>query len=129
MATGQWLAFLDDDDIYTRDALALMHAALPETPDNPHIFRMQYNVRVGKKLWDSQTFRVCNIGTPMIVVPRRPDLPKWFRTDTKSCFDWSWIRGIVRDLYTVERIVWHKEVTCIVRPTEDCAKAEIPVKE
>jgi glycosyltransferase involved in cell wall biosynthesis len=129
-ATGNWLAFLDDDDIYTRGALAAVRAQLPEIPDRPHIFRMQYEHRGGRILWDEPEFRICNVGTPMLVVPRRLDLPHWFRLDVRACFDWFWISQVVK-LYTHLRdpILWHDAITCIVKPTEETAIAEIPVKE
>jgi glycosyltransferase involved in cell wall biosynthesis len=129
-ATGDWLAFLDDDDIYTRDALKLIRAALPEIPDRPHIFRMQYNDRTGRILWHDQKFQICNIGTPMFIVPRRANLPRWFQPAIQRCFDWYWINR-VRKLYTHlrEPVLWHDAVTCIVRPTEETAIAEIPIRE
>lgn len=128
-ATGQWLAFLDDDDIYTRDALALMRPQLLAVMSKPHIFQMQYTNRQGKKLWDGKHFRICNIGTPMFVVPRRPDLPKWFRPNLMSCADWAWISRVMSSLYPGQTVEWHDSVICIVRPTEDAALAELPLKE
>jgi hypothetical protein len=124
IATGKWLTFMDDDDIYTRGALGVMRTALPMTPDKPHIFRMQYNDRSGRVLWDVKQFRICNLGTPMMVVPNRPGLPKWMRPATTACFDWFWIEKVM-SLYPTQQVAWHEDIIAMIRPTDACLIEEI----
>jgi GT2 family glycosyltransferase len=67
MATGTHLAFMDDDDVYTRGAVELMRAA---ASDRPIIFRMDHYSH--GNLWRDQELRFGNVSTQMYVVPNDP---------------------------------------------------------
>src|SRR5205085_10755047 len=41
-ARGDYLLFMDDDDVFTPCAIQTIRAALQEAPDRPHLFRMRY---------------------------------------------------------------------------------------
>src|SRR5262245_51048996 len=42
LARGSHLLFMDDDDVYTPGALAVMRRAVEADPETPHIFRMRF---------------------------------------------------------------------------------------
>jgi len=67
VATGTHLAFMDDDDAYTREAGDAIRNAVRREPDRVHVFRM----RNGDKLY-SGPIGSGSVGTPMFVVPREP---------------------------------------------------------
>jgi glycosyltransferase involved in cell wall biosynthesis len=67
MATGTHLAFMDDDDVYTRGAVQLMRAA---ASDRPIIFRMDH-YSYGH-LWRTPEILFGNVSTQMYVVPNDP---------------------------------------------------------
>jgi GT2 family glycosyltransferase len=67
VASQSHLAFMDDDDVYTPGAIALMRNA---AADVPVIFRMDhYNHGV---LWREPEIRFGNVSTQMYVVPNEP---------------------------------------------------------
>lgn len=66
-----YFANLDDDDVYTPGTRALMADAIAQTPDRPVLFRMRYPN--GTILWDQPILCCGNVGTPMMLIPNRPD--------------------------------------------------------
>ena len=66
-ATGTHLAFMDDDDVYTPGAIALMRNA---AADVPVIFRMDHYAH--GVLWRDRRVRFGNVSTQMYVVPNDP---------------------------------------------------------
>lgn len=111
-ATGTHLAFLDDDDIYTDDAISLMREA---ACDRPVIFRMDHP-RHGL-MWRERKLEFGNVGTPMFLVPNRPsELGEWtphMPGLKEPGGDFSFISGCVE---AMGEPVWRDEVVCIVRP-------------
>jgi glycosyltransferase involved in cell wall biosynthesis len=67
VAGGTHLAFMDDDDVYTRDAGPAIRAAVEEAPDRVHVFRMRNREKVYAGPIESG-----KISTQMLVVPREP---------------------------------------------------------
>ena len=66
-ATGDYLAFLDDDDTYAPGHRALMASAIARTPGRPVLFRMTYpNSYV---LWREPSLVCGNVSTQMILIP------------------------------------------------------------
>lgn len=67
-ATGDYISFIDDDDIYAPDARYIMDRAIQESRrPYPILFRMR--MPDGKILWDKPRLRCNRMGTPMIFVP------------------------------------------------------------
>ncbi len=99
------LCFMDDDDVFTPDALAAIRRGVAEYPDRVLVFRMD---NYGTVLWRDRAIVYGNVGTPMVVVPTDPTrLASW------RLGDYEFIRG------TCERLgepVWRDEVVAIVRP-------------
>jgi glycosyltransferase involved in cell wall biosynthesis len=100
-----FIAALDDDDIWTPNALASIRAAITADPDRPHIF--------GMKCYPPMAFE--GICTPMLVCPAIPGklgkyTPRYggdqdFAAETIAFYP----GGAVR----------HDEAICLVRPPSD----------
>lgn len=107
-ATGDWLAFMDDDDAYTPNAFPVIEANL--TDRVPHIFQMRY--RNGHILWQTQEVQHGNVGTPMFIVPNHPGkLAVW---PSKRSGDYDFIRDTCRFYGTTPRFV--EQVIALIRP-------------
>lgn len=106
-ATGTHIAFLDDDDTYTSNAISLMREA---ACDSPVIFRMEYVN--GSQLWRTQSVSLANVGTPMFLVPNKPELlGEWRAWVGDSCGDYRFISETVNKM---GEPVWRPEVVCNV---------------
>jgi hypothetical protein len=71
-ARGQYVAHIDDDDVYAPGMRMLMESAIKETPGRPVLFRMRYPN--GITLWREPAIRCGNVGTPMMLIPNRPTM-------------------------------------------------------
>jgi len=105
-ATGQLLVFLDDDDLPGKDAYDVLHA-LPSDNLTCHMFAMKYNGGATKDAKASIPFS--QVGGPQLVVPNRPDLPKWMSQNLYEA-DFHFMRGCVNMLSVIE----HPEIICYV---------------
>jgi hypothetical protein len=125
-AWGTNLMFLDDDDIYVRNALDTVRRVVGNARGLPHIFKMRAGTVTNfhGELWRNEWIGVGNVGTPMLFVPRVPDLPKWGPYDS-GAHDYFFINEIVNNIYA-GHVVWRPEVLSIIRPTEAQASTEIP---
>jgi hypothetical protein len=106
-ARGQYLAHIDDDDVYAPGTRALMQDAIKRTPGKPVLFRMRFPN--GITLWDQPELRCGNVGTPMMLIPNRPTmLGTWG----------SFVGGDCNFLETMkwkpEEIVWRPEVIALL---------------
>lgn len=113
-ASGTHLAFLDDDDTYTPDAIGMFREA---ACGRPVIFRMNHD-ELGV-VWRTPSLTYGNVGTPMLLVPNLPErLGRWhphvnIRWGQAAGGDFTFIRE------TVERMggpVWRPEIVATVRP-------------
>lgn len=129
VAKGTHLSFMDDDDMYTRNALDIIRHAIGVAPSTPHIFRMkhgsQHSYLPRVLLWGTMDLVGGNVGTPMFVTPNLPGfMPKW--TDTPPPFhDYSFIQRTVHGLFRGQ-VVWHPEVIALIRPDEQDAIDNLP---
>jgi hypothetical protein len=67
LATGRYIAHIDDDDVYAPGTRLLMEDVIASAPGRPVLFRMRFPN--GLTLWQDQTLRCGNVGTPMILTP------------------------------------------------------------
>lgn len=75
-ARGDYLAFIDDDDIYVAGARYVMADAISRSPGLPVLFQMQYPN--GFVLWREPVLRLANVSSQMILIPNDPDrLGRW----------------------------------------------------
>lgn len=107
MARGQYLAHIDDDDVYAPGTRDMMEDAIRTTPGRPVLFRMRYPN--GITLWQDEVLRCGNVGTPMMLIPNRPTmLGTWG----------SFVGGDCHFLETMkwkpEEIVWRPEVIALL---------------
>lgn len=109
VATGEYVAFCDDDDVFTPDALATIRAAIGEHPGTPLLFRMA-TPWLGV-LWQERVVREGNVGTPMIVTPRYDDIPRWHDDGLLYTGDHRFIKRLT----DAHGVAWREEVICIVR--------------
>lgn len=135
MAQSDWLLFMDDDDIYTRSAFNTVRQALSEFPgpELPHVFKMQAGGGGGWQtqvvgwtgtLWQQPKLTYGNVGTPMFVVSKLTELPKWANYH-KNSHDFGFIHEIVTKYYD-NQMVWRPEVISIIRPSGEDLEREIP---
>lgn len=110
-ANGDYILFMDDDDIYTPTALSTIRKALVLNPNRIHIFPMasgpgwklpQYGLDV----------RVTNVSTQMIVLPNDPS--KFGQWGLRRRGDYDFIASTV--LLWDSPPIWQSEVTTIWRP-------------
>lgn len=114
LASGTHLMFCDDDDTFTPDALAAAREKIAAYSENVLVFQMQYahNKAV---LWGHPSLMVCNVGTPMFVVPRVPGLPLWSEFDKEmNVHDHRWINAVVNR--TKMQPIFIEKVIAIIRP-------------
>lgn len=113
VATGTMLMFCDDDDVYTPDALETVRSVVADQTGRVHLFRM--DSPTDGIIWVEPTVRLCNVGTPMFVIPNvKAKLGRWqnsegafsdfrFLTDTLKLHD--------------EPPLFHEQIIARVRPS------------
>ena len=96
---------MDDDDVFTPDALAAIRGGIAEHPERVLLFRMD---NYGTLLWRDRAIRYGNVGTPMVVVPNdNARLPSWRFGDYEFICD---------SCKRLGEPVWRDEVVAVVRP-------------
>jgi glycosyltransferase involved in cell wall biosynthesis len=108
-ATGDWILFMDDDDAF---APGVLHRIRPLLDQGTwHIFRMTDGVG---HVWRVREIMLGNVGTPMLVVPNRTDLPRW--ADHAEYYgDFHFAKGCQELL---GEPCWHTETLALIRPKE-----------
>ena len=76
-ATGDWIAFMDDDDVFTPGAIDTIRKVVSGQPPALFVFRMIF---AGSVIWTLPVVALQNVGTPMLVCPSRGWRP-WPTTD------------------------------------------------
>ena len=104
IAKCDYLAFIDDDDVYVPGHRQLMATAIREAPGKPIIFRIQYPN--GKRLWQPSKFadrppqiKNGNVSSQMFLFPNdKTKLARWLQVPT-------W-RGRASDFYFASSTGW-----------------------
>ena len=110
-ASGTHILFCDDDDVFVPEALARVRIHIKEHPATPLVFQMRFQLN-GEVLWEIPEVRICNVGTPMFVVPRLSHLPKW--SDFNQDFhDFLWIDNIAKN---IAQPIFVAEVISVIGP-------------
>lgn len=107
-ARGDWLLFMDDDDMYTPGALDTVRGAVGLV-GHPHVFRMRY--ATGDVLWTDREVRCGNVSTQMVVVPNVGDLLGRWGDRYEGDFDF-----IAETCSNLGQPFWHEDVIALVRP-------------
>lgn len=117
-AVGDYLIFLDDDDVLTDGVLGCVRGIVAETPGALFLFRSRYYgygaIPDGTVLWADNEIRDGNVGTGMIVCPRRPNLPRWA---AHGVLRYNADFTFVRDVEAESKVIWRQEILQITRPT------------
>ncbi len=110
-ATGDYVAFLDDDDVYLPGARTAIDAALVAHPGKPTIFKMHI-AWTGGTLWQEPVLKMGNVGTPMVVLPNTERVKRgtW---GMKYGNDFSFLESIQLKQHEV---VWDPFVIASIRP-------------
>lgn len=118
-AKCDYIAYLDDDDVYVKNHRTIMDAAIRTRPDVPVIFRMRYpNGRtppydvsdVPMRNRSHKYLRKGNVGTPMILVPNiKENLHTWITKSGLGDFNfincWKWPRS---------KIFWNRHIIALI---------------
>jgi Glycosyltransferases involved in cell wall biogenesis len=70
---GDYLMFVDDDDVHTDHAINIVRSALRQNPDRVHLFAMRYQ-HDRRTLYPELPLQPGRVGTPMMVIPNTPGL-------------------------------------------------------
>lgn len=101
-AQGDYLAFIDDDDIYLEGHRQIMEQAIATHPGKAFLFKMRYPS--GYTLWDEPILEPGNVGSPMILCPNTEEfISDW--PGKRNMADFLFINHWPKD-----RIIWRKEV-------------------
>lgn len=102
-ASGDYLAFIDDDDVYLPGARAEIAWTIADTPGRPTLFRIVYPS--GGVLWSAPVLREGNVSTQMIVIPRIPHRLGHWSPRREGDYDFLTSMG-----WAPSAIVWRREV-------------------
>jgi len=120
-ATGDYLAFLDDDDVYLPGWRAAMAEAAQAFPQRPVIFRMQ-DAATGKRWWrDGEPYlQNGNFGSPCIFMPNVAEkLGTWtdhFEGDFRFVNGMWWSKYPKRHTRARPSVVFQPQVIALLRP-------------
>lgn len=124
LARGTHLLFIDDDDAYEPGAFDAIRSKVGQNPTVAHIFRMRFGPGHPAwwhdpdhplVLWSEPMLRAQNVGSPMVVLPNRPELlPAWTDGDAGDVIsDFLFLRRAIPRFGVP---VWHEDVIAVVRP-------------
>lgn len=103
-ATGDYIAFMDDDDYYVPGHRQIMTTAMAENPGVPNLFRMQYPN--GKILWQQRMVIPGNVSSQMILVPNIKSMfYKFLFPDGTNMGDYYFISR-----WKFPNIIWRPEI-------------------
>jgi len=115
-AQGDYLMFIDDDDIYTPDAFKSINRAVSDNPGKPIIFRMLDWHGNRYILWRKRKVSLGNIGTPMVCLPHNVNrLSKWPEGSKDYGSDFHFIHSTLIK-WPKKAIVWVEDCIVICRP-------------
>jgi len=105
-ARGDFLAFMDDDDVYAPNHRAVMEAAMYDAPDTPTLFRMRYPD--GHVLWGDPALVCGNVSTQMMLVPNDTEHLGSWKSGRRECdFDF-----LASSKWRGNAITWRTDVIC-----------------
>ena len=116
-ATGDYLIFLDDDDVLVDGVLPVVREIVAETPGALFLFRCRFYgygaIPDGTVLWRDQEIRDGNVSTAQIVCPNKRNLPPWaLHGVLRYNADFTFIR----DVAGLTQVLWQDEILQITRP-------------
>ncbi len=111
-ATGDYLLWMDDDDIYLPEALTAVRRAIVANPGRVLIFKMRRGEPANDVLPAENVVRIGQVSTQMFVVPNLPEkLGVWGQ---RSGGDFDFLASTLQKFGTDP--VWVDEITTMWRP-------------
>jgi glycosyltransferase involved in cell wall biosynthesis len=105
-ATGDYLCFMDDDDVFTDGALDTIRARARAHPRRLMMFRMED--RFGTILWQVRQVAYANVSGHMLVVPNLAGkVGRWDKNDFEF---------IVQTVALQGEPVWLEDIIAVLRP-------------
>ena len=104
-AKGDYLAFIDDDDIYVLGHRRMMQKAMIDNPGCLNLFKMQYPN--GDILWATPQKVPGNISTAMILIPNKPKLLYHWK-DGRNMADFIFVD------HWLGETVWRDEIVALL---------------
>ena len=118
-ATGDYLIFLDDDDVLVDGILPAVREIVAETPGALFLFRARFYgygaIPDGTVLWRDEEIRDGNVSTAGIVCPNRRNLPRWA---AHGVLRYNADFTFLRDVAGLTQVLWRQEILQITRPTQ-----------
>jgi len=112
-ATGTYLLWMDDDDVYHPSGLARVRNAIVANPGRPLMFQMRRASHLQDVLWSGKDLVQGNVSTQMFVVPNdKSKLGVW---GCEYTGDYEFIKSTL-SYYHSESLVWIPEIIAIWRP-------------
>lgn len=106
-AKGDYIAHIDDDDIFAPGTRWAMEAATLEHPRQPVLFRMKFPN--GITLWQDQEIRCGNVGTPMFLTPNQPE-----KFGTWGSFVGGDCHFLETSKWAPEEYIWRREIVALL---------------
>ncbi len=103
-AKGDYLAYIDDDDVYVPGARKIMDSVIKENPGVPILFRIQFPS--GRTLPRKKWIKNGNLSTQMILVPNNKEM--LYEWDQRH--HWADYYFIKRWKWSWREIIWRPEV-------------------
>jgi len=108
LAVGEFITYMDDDDVYTPGALATIKERVAEHPGRAGVFRIRYPN--GTLRWKEPKKYRSNVGGHCIVPPNLPGLPPWLPMGHAGT---QHVEDCARKFAPA---VWHEDVIVELRP-------------
>ena len=116
-APGDYLIFLDDDDVLVDGVLPVVREIVAATPGALFLFRARFYgygaIPDGTVLWRDQEIRDGNVSTAQIVCPNKPNLPRWA---AHGVLRYNADFTFLRDVAGQTQVLWQDEILQITRP-------------
>lgn len=114
LASGRYLLFIDDDDVYTKRAFKAIRHAVALHPGRIIVLRMDI---FGMLRWERRTpaLEVNNVGMEMVAIPNIPGRVGTFRSPLRYASDFDFVAETVA---LQGEPVWRKEVIVIFNQDE-----------
>lgn len=110
------VAFLDDDDVYTPDALDIMRYCIGDDRESAHVFKATWGQghHWHGTLWADPVVRESNFGTPQVVLPNRPYPKSWWDSNDRGIVsDYGFLSAAIGEC---DGVRWHDALVAVVRP-------------
>lgn len=114
-SSNPYVMFMDDDDVYTENALEIVKNTIYQMPEQYYIFKMAYGSKMSNSvLWKKKEIKYQNVSTQMFCVHREGlgNIPPW---NGRFGNDYDFISHYGQ-LNPNKKCIWVDEIIAIYRP-------------